>query len=94
MPIRYLIEWATSQRFTALRGEQLLAELGQEVGCPQCDTPRVDDNPLLAHLEDVAEQGFLDPLQLARQASNVHLLLAIKELVARIHLANLLRLPP
>ncbi len=78
----------------ALHGEQLLAELRQDEGCSQRDLKSIDNDPLLAQLEDVAKQGFLDHLQLAEQASMALLLFALKELVARIHLADLLCLPP
>ncbi len=63
-------------------GEQLLEELWQEVGCPQRDSEHVDNDPLLAQLKDVAEQGFLDHLQLAERASKVCLLLALNSLSA------------
>ena len=60
----------------------------------QDDLERVDYLPLLALLEDVAEQGFVNRRQLARRARMMggHLL-ALKELVLGIHLANLLLLP-
>jgi hypothetical protein len=78
----------------ALHGEQLLVELRQDEGCPQRNRKSIDDNPLLAQLEDLVEQGFLNRLQLAEWASMACLLFALKELVARIHLANLLCLSP
>ena len=77
----------------AVRGEVLLTELGGEVGRTQHDAERVDDEPLLALLKDVAEQGFVDRVQLARRDRMGGHLLALKELVLGVHLPNLLLLP-
>ncbi len=57
-------------------------------------TACVDDEPLLALLEDLAEQGFVDHRQLDRWARMGGHLLALKELVLGIHFPNLLLLPP
>jgi hypothetical protein len=49
----------------AARCEALRAELGQDTWCPQHDHERVDRDPLLVELKDIAQQGILNCLQLA-----------------------------
>ncbi len=74
--------------------EGLLAEVQQEEGSTQLDIECVDDEPLLALLKDVVEQGFVDCRQLARQAWMGGHLLALKLLVLGVHFPNLHLLPP
>jgi hypothetical protein len=73
---------------TAARGEGLLVELGGEKGRSKHNFDRVNDEPLLPLLEDVAEQGFVDCRQLARRARVQGHLPALEELVIGVNRAD------
>ena len=76
-----------------MRRVGLHAEFGQEKRRPQHDDERVDDDPLLMQLEDVAQQGVFQRLQLAEWALMGCLLLGLEDLVQGIDVANPLRSP-
>ncbi len=73
---------------TAARGEGRPAELGGEEGRSKHNFERVNDEPLLLLLEEVAEQGFVDCRQLARPARVQGHLPALEELVVGVNCAN------
>ena len=73
---------------TAARCEALRAELGGEKQRPQHDSELVDVDPLLAQLEDVAQKGVLQRLQLVERTLMGCLPLGLEDLVQRINVAN------
>ncbi len=68
--------------------EALFTGLGRDKRCPQRDHERVDHDPLLTVLEDIAQQGTLDCLELADRTSQCRLLLWPKDLVQVINFAD------
>ena len=78
---------------TAARCEALCAELGGEKQRPQHDSELVDIDPLLAQLEDVAQKGVLQRLQLVERTLMGCLPLGLENLVQGINVANPLRNP-
>jgi hypothetical protein len=63
-------------------------EPGGEEGRSKHNLECVDAEPLLALLEDVVEQGFIDCRLLARQARVQTQLLTLEQLVLGVHSAN------